>query len=133
MTPPRCTLQILIPEPTTGRILLTWHRPSRTWTLPTGDLRVGEEMSAAAHRVVTDTVSIGVQIGWVTDIAVEQDGIFVLIPGRHVTGRPAANGPYSRCIWAGRDELTRLLPPRRAHQIARALRRRQPQLLAATG
>jgi hypothetical protein len=90
-------------------------------------------MTDAAHRVVTEAVSIGVQVGWVADIAVEPDGIFVLIPGRQVTGRPAANGPYSRCIWAGRDELARLLPPRRAHQITRALRRCPPQLLAATG
>lgn len=132
MTPPRCRLQILIPDSTTGRILLAWHRPSRTWTLPAGDLRVGEAMTAAAHRVVTEAVSIGVQIGWVADMTVEPDGIFVLIPGRHVTGRPTANGPYSRCIWVGPNELARLLPPRRAQQITEALRQRKP-LLAATG
>lgn len=123
----RCSLQLLIPEVATGRILIAWHRPSRTWTLPAGDLRLDEDMTAAAHRVATESVSIGVQVGWVADIAAEAEGVSVLIPGRHVTGRPTANGSYSQCLWAEDDDLARLLPPRRTRQVQRALRLRRPQ------
>jgi len=79
-------------------------------------------MTSAARRIVAEAVSLGVQIGWVADLAVEPGGVSVMIPGRHVTGRPAAIAPYSRCAWADRDELAVLLPPSRVHQITRAIR-----------
>ncbi len=119
----RCTLQVLIPEPMSGRVLIAWHRPTRSWTLPAGELLEGEDMTSAAHRIVTDAVSLGVQIGWVADIAVDPAGVRVLIPGRHVTGRPAARGSYTRCAWADRDQLPQLLPPSQMRQILTATRR----------
>ena len=119
----RCTLQVLIPDPITGRILIAFHGPSRAWTLPAGDLLKGEDMAAAAHRVVADAVSVGVQIGWVADIAIEPVGIRVLIPGRHVTGRPAAIGDFIRCAWVDNEDLRQLLPAQQLHQIARTSQR----------
>lgn len=133
MSSSRCSLQLLIPETTTGRILIAWHHPSRTWALPAGDLRANEDMTAAAHRVATESVSIGVQVGWVADIAADPECVSVLIPGRHVTGRPTANGSYSQCLWADEEDIARLLPPRSVRQLQRALRLRRPQLLAAAG
>ena len=90
----RCTLQVLIPDPITDRILIAFHGPTRTWTLPAGDLLKGEDMAAAAHRIVADAVSVGVQIGWVTDIAIEPGGVRVLLPGwlRRASGGPAEAG-----------------------------------------
>ena len=113
---------MLIPEPMTGRVLVVWHRPTRSWTLPAGELIEGEDMTAAAHQIVTG-VSLGVQIGWVADIAVDPAGVRVLIRGRHVTGSPAARGSYTRWAWADRDQLLQLLPPSQMRQILTATQR----------
>jgi predicted NUDIX family NTP pyrophosphohydrolase len=90
----------------------------QAWDLPSGVLRVGEDVCTGVRRVVSDTVTIGVTMGWLAGIHTHiRDGMTLVFLARHATGRATARGDVQQCRWVTPDVAFRMLWPRRAEQL----------------
>ena len=117
-----------------GNVLVARSADSQAWDLPVGPLRVGEDVCAAVHRVVADSVALGVSVGWMAGIHSHvRDGLTLIFLARHVTGRAAAKGDVQLCRWVTPHVAVRMLWPRRAEQLRGALRTEHPQPVVVHG
>ena len=111
-----------------GNVLVARWADTQAWDLPSGVLRIGEDVCTGVRRVVSDTVTVGVTVGWLAGIHSHvRDGMTLVFLARHVTGRAAARGDVQLCRWVAPDVAFRMLWPRRAEQLRGALRAQHPQ------
>jgi ADP-ribose pyrophosphatase YjhB (NUDIX family) len=103
-----------------GRVLLVQraHAPKAgEWSLPGGLQKLGETVSAAAHREVREEAGVGIRIIGVVDVIdlIEQDDgaavryHFTLIDlvADWVAGEPCAGGDAAAVTWADAGDLAR--------------------------
>jgi hypothetical protein len=115
-------------------ILVARSADTQAWDRPGGPLRVCEDVCTAVHRVVADSVALGVSVGWMAGIHSHvRDGVTLIFLARHVSGRAAAKGDVQLCRWVTPDVAVRMLWPRRAEQLRGALRAQQPQPVVVYG
>ena len=111
-----------------ANVLVARWADTQAWDLPAGVLRRGEDVCTGVRRVVADTVTIGVTVGWLAGIHAHiRDGITMVFLAQHVTGRAAACGDVQLCRWVPADTAVRMLWPRRADQLRGALLAQHPQ------
>ena len=111
-----------------GNVLVARWADTQAWDLPSGVLRIGEDVCTGVRRVVSDTVTVGVTAGWLAGIHTHiRDGMTLVFLARHVTGRAAARGDVQQCRWVTPDAAFRMLWPRRAEHLRGALDAQHPQ------
>jgi len=111
-----------------GNVLVARWVDTQAWDLPSGVLRVGEDVCTGVRRVVSDTVTVGVTVGWLAGIHTHiRDGMTLVFLARHVTGRAAAKGDVQQCRWVTPEVAFRMLWPRRADQLRGTLLAQHPQ------
>ena len=112
----------------TGNVLIARSSDSQAWDLPVGPLFIGEDVCSAVRRVVSESVTLGVSVGWLAGIHSHiRDGVTLVFLAKHVTGRPLACGDVQTCRWVEPARAVRLLWPRRAEQLVGALGTAAPQ------
>ena len=78
-----------------GNVLVARWADTQAWDLPSGTLRVGEDVCTGVRRVVADSVSLGVSVGWLAEIhAHVRDGMTLVFLPRHSSDR------------SGRDQMS---------------------------
>ena len=111
-----------------GNVLVARWTDTQAWDLPSGTLQVGEDVCIGLRRIVAETVTIGVSVGWLAGVHSHvRDGITLIFLARHVAGRAAANGDVQRCRWVTPELAVRMLWPRRAEQLRGAVQSQHPQ------
>lgn len=111
-----------------GNVLVSRRRDSQAWDLPGGALRVGEDIHTGVRRVVAETATIGVSVGWITGIHSHiRDGVTMVFLAKHVTGRVTPQGDTQVCRWVPAPVAVRMLWPRRADQLLGAVSGQTPQ------
>ena len=111
-----------------GNVLVARWADTQAWDLPAGVLHRGEDVCTGVRRVVSETVTVGVTVGWLAGIHSHiRDGLTLVFLARHVTGRAAAHGAVQLCRWVTPDVAFRMLWPRRADQLRGALLAQHPQ------
>lgn len=79
-----------------GNLLVARWADTQAWDLPSGTLRVSEDVCTGVRRVVADTVTLGVSVGWLAGIhSYVRDGVALIFLARHVKGRAVAHGEVS--------------------------------------
>jgi len=74
-----------------GNVLVARWVDTQAWDLPSGVLRIGEDVCTGVRRVVSDTVAVGVTVGWLAGIHTHiRDGMTLGFPG------PACHRPSCR-------------------------------------
>ena len=112
----------------TGNVLLVRSGDDQAWDLPSGTLSRGEDVVAAVRRVVAESATIGVSVGWLAGIhSTVHDGLTLVFLARHAAGRVAPAGRTRTCRWVSPADAARILWPARAEQLRGALEARQPQ------
>ena len=75
-----------------GNVLVARWVDTQAWDLPSGVLRIGEDVCTGVRRVVSDTVTVGVTVGWLAGIHTHiRDGMTLVFPGLpcdRSSGRP---------------------------------------------
>ena len=67
-----------------GNVLVARWVDTQAWDLPSGVLRIGEDVCTCTgvRRVVSDTVTVGVTVGWLAGIHTHiRDGMTLVFPG----------------------------------------------------
>jgi predicted NUDIX family NTP pyrophosphohydrolase len=65
-----------------GNVLVARWVDTQAWDLPSGVLRIGEDVCTGVRRVVSDTVTVGVTVGWLAGIHTHiRDGMTLVFPG----------------------------------------------------
>ncbi len=72
-----------------GNVLVARRADTQAWDLPSGVLRLGEDVCTGVRRVVADTVTVGVTVGWLAGIHTHiRDGMTLVFSG---VPRPAVD------------------------------------------
>lgn len=112
----------------TGNVLIVRSSNSQAWDLPSGPVHVGEDVCSAVRRVVSESVTLGVSVGWLAGIHSHiRDGVTLVFLAKHVTGRAMVRDDIQTYRWVAPADAVRMLWPRRAEQLAAAFRTRHPQ------
>jgi len=68
-----------------GNVLVARWADTQAWDLPAGVLRIGEDVCTGVRRVVSDTVAVGVTVGWLAGIHTHiRDGMTLVFLARQV-------------------------------------------------
>ena len=111
-----------------GNVLIARHRDSQAWDLPGGALGLGEDIHTGVRRVVAESITIGIAVGWIAGIHSHiRDGLTMVFLAKHVTGRITPRGHTQLCRWVTPTDAARILWPRRADQLLGALTSQTPQ------
>ena len=65
-----------------GDVLVARWADTQAWDLPVGVLHRGEDVCTGVRRVVSETVTVGVTVGWLAGIHSHiRDGLTLVFPG----------------------------------------------------
>ncbi len=80
LTVQQCWVAAVIRHDDSNVLVARWT-DTQAWDLPAGVLRRGEDVCTGVRRVVSDTVTVGVKVGWLAGIYSHiRDGMTLVFP-----------------------------------------------------